>query len=72
MVVKLSNELDSDTLVAPHHCADNASSLRFIKNVSPTYVLFQAGNRNEYQVLRKKTICDRWRYRIQYFSDRFV
>jgi len=36
--------IDSDVLIAPHHGADNASSSDFIKEVSPTWVIFSAGH----------------------------
>jgi beta-lactamase superfamily II metal-dependent hydrolase len=38
-------KIDSDVLVAPHHGADNASSLDFIRAVSPEYVIFSAGHK---------------------------
>ncbi|MDR4507397.1 MAG: hypothetical protein MRJ65_04010, partial [Candidatus Brocadiaceae bacterium] len=37
--------IDSDVLIAPHHGADNASSVRFIKAVSPDFVIFSAGHK---------------------------
>ncbi len=36
--------IDSDVLIAPYHGADNASSVAFIKAVSPTWVIFSAGH----------------------------
>ena len=38
--------IDSDVLVAAHHGADNGSSTEFINAVSPTTVIFSAGNRH--------------------------
>ena len=38
-------EIDSDVLVAPHHGADNGSSTRFIKAVTPKFVIFSAGHK---------------------------
>ncbi len=35
--------LKSDVLVAPHHGANNGSSMCFIEAVDPTYVIFSAG-----------------------------
>ena len=35
--------IDSDVLVAPHHGADNGCAKKFIKEVSPKYVIFSAG-----------------------------
>ena len=35
----------SDVLVAPHHCADNGSSSRFVEAVHPKYVIFSAGHK---------------------------
>ena len=37
--------IDADVLIAPHHGADNASSTRFIKAVSPDFVIFSAGHK---------------------------
>ncbi len=37
--------IDSDVLIAPHHGADNASSTKFIKAVSPDFVIFSAGHK---------------------------
>lgn len=37
--------IDSDVLIAPHHGADNGSSLEFIRAVSPEYVIFPAGHK---------------------------
>ena len=37
--------IDSDILIAPHHGADNGSSMAFINAVSPTWVVFSAGHR---------------------------
>jgi len=38
-------KIDSDVLIAPHHGADNANSLKFIQAVSPEYVIFSAGHK---------------------------
>lgn len=40
--------IDSDIIVAPHHGADNASSLDFIEAVSPEYVIFSAGHKYDH------------------------
>ena len=40
--------IDSDVIVAPHHGADNASSLEFINAVSPEWVIFPAGSRHKH------------------------
>ena len=40
--------IDSDVIIAPHHGADNGSSLPFIREVSPEYVVFPAGSRHEH------------------------
>jgi len=37
--------LRSDIIIAPHHGADNGSSLDFIQHVKPTFVVFSAGAR---------------------------
>ena len=37
-------KIDSDVLLAPHHGADNGSSIAFIKAVSPEYVIFSSGD----------------------------
>lgn len=41
-------EIDSDVLIAPHHGADNGSSLPFIEAVSPEFVIFSAGHKHEH------------------------
>ena len=41
---KGTTPIDSDVLIAPHHGADNGSSTKFIKAVSPTWVIFSAGH----------------------------
>lgn len=40
--------IDSDVLIAPHHGADNGSSISFIQAVSPEYVIFSAGHMFEH------------------------
>ena len=47
--------LDSDVIIAPHHGADDGSSTDFIKAVSPTYVIFSAGNHKIFQHPRQAT-----------------
>lgn len=37
--------IDSDVLIAGHHGADNATSLPFLRRVTPTYVIFPAGDK---------------------------
>ena len=39
-----ANALRADVLIAPHHGADNASSVRFLHAVQPTFVVFSAGS----------------------------
>lgn len=38
--------IDSDVLIGQHHGADNGSSTCFIREVSPTYVVFSAGRKH--------------------------
>ncbi|MHC4697309.1 MAG: ComEC/Rec2 family competence protein [Planctomycetota bacterium] len=38
-------KIDSDVLIAPHHGADNGSSIDFIRAVSPEFVVFPAGHK---------------------------
>ncbi len=40
--------IQSDVLIAAHHGADNASSTDFLKEVSPTFVIFPAGGSHEH------------------------
>ena len=40
--------IDSDVIIAPHHGADNASSVKFIEAVTPEYVIFSAGHDNQH------------------------
>ena len=47
-------ELKSDVMIAPHHGADNASSLDFIQAIRPTYVVFSCGK--AYNHPRKKAV----------------
>jgi beta-lactamase superfamily II metal-dependent hydrolase len=45
LVDKAPDLLNSDILVAPHHGADNGSSLAFIQKVTPDVVIFSAGHK---------------------------
>lgn len=45
---KVDRPIDSDVLIAAHHGADNASSTDFLKEVSPTFVIFPAGGSHEH------------------------
>lgn len=40
--------IEADVLLAPHHGADNASSLPFIEAVDPGWVIFSAGTKYEH------------------------
>ncbi len=40
--------IDSDVLIAPHHGADDGSSMDFIKAVSPKWVIFPVGHKYEH------------------------
>ncbi len=40
--------IHSELLVAPHHGADNASSMAWIQAVAPEYVIFSAGHKYEH------------------------
>lgn len=40
--------IDSDVLIGQHHGADNASSICFLRAVSPDYVVFSAGHNGTY------------------------
>lgn len=40
--------IDSDVLIAPHHGADNGSSMDFIRAVEPRYVVFSAGHSHDH------------------------
>ena len=40
--------IEADILIAPHHGADDASSLKFIEAVDPSWVIFSAGIRHEH------------------------
>lgn len=40
--------IDSDVLIASHHGGNDASSYPFIKTVSPEYVIFPAGSRDNF------------------------
>ncbi|NVJ64060.1 MAG: hypothetical protein HWD84_07525 [Flavobacteriaceae bacterium] len=46
--------VDSDVIIAPHHGADDGSSLKFIQAVSPELVVFPAGG--QYGHPRKSTV----------------
>lgn len=46
--------IKSDVLIAPHHGADNGSSLKFLKAVAPKFVVFAAGSQ-KYQHPRRST-----------------
>ena len=49
--------IDSDVMVAPHHGADNGSSMRFIEAVSPAWVVFSAGHKFRHP---RKAAVDRY------------
>lgn len=40
--------IDSDVIIAPHHGSDGGNSKRFIKAVSPEYVIFAAGHKHQH------------------------
>jgi competence protein ComEC len=46
--------LNADVLIAPHHGANNASSLCFISAVAPKYVIFPAGHKYGHPALATK------------------
>jgi competence protein ComEC len=46
--------LNADVLIAPHHGANNASSLCFITAVAPKYVIFPAGHNHGHPALATK------------------
>ncbi len=49
MVINKSyRPIDSDVLIAAHHGADDASSSIFLKEVSPTFVIFPAGGSHQH------------------------
>ena len=47
--------LGAEYIVAPHHGADNGSSMTFIRAVNPTYVVFSAGHEERFQHPRSTT-----------------
>ncbi|HDS29441.1 MAG TPA: MBL fold metallo-hydrolase [Firmicutes bacterium] len=47
--------IESDVLIGQHHGADNASSLEFIREVNPQYVVFSAGHNSSYRHPRAST-----------------
>ncbi|OGU94285.1 MAG: hypothetical protein A2220_11075 [Ignavibacteria bacterium RIFOXYA2_FULL_35_10] len=49
-------KLKSNVIIAPHHGADNASSIKFIQAVNPEYVVFSAGSNKTFQHPRKRTV----------------
>ncbi|HET7586962.1 MAG TPA: DNA internalization-related competence protein ComEC/Rec2 [Gammaproteobacteria bacterium] len=44
--------LDSDVLVAPHHGSESSSSIAFVRAVTPEFVLFPVGYRNQWDFPR--------------------
>ena len=40
--------IDSDVMIAPHHGGNNAGSTKFIRAVSPEYVIFSAGHKHKH------------------------
>jgi len=44
LLKRWKDELDSDVLIAGHHCDNDASSMAFLKAVSPKYVICSAGH----------------------------
>ncbi|HYE63534.1 MAG TPA: MBL fold metallo-hydrolase [Phycisphaerales bacterium] len=49
-------KLQSDAMIAPHHGADNGSSTAFIRAVSPSFVVFCAGHKTQFQHPRATTV----------------
>lgn len=54
-----SNTLNADILIAPHHGSKTSSSMEFIKQVNPNWVVFSAGYKN------------RWRFPIKSVVQRY-
>ena len=53
LVDQYAGLLRADILVAPHHGSRSSSTLRFIKAIQPTYVLFPVGYKNRYHFPNK-------------------
>ncbi len=53
------NNLQADILIAPHHGSNTSSSLAFINQVNPQWVVFSAGYKN------------RWRFPVEKVVDRY-
>jgi len=53
------NHLLADILIAPHHGSNTSSSLAFIKQVNPQWVVFSAGYKN------------RWRFPVEQVLQRY-
>lgn len=71
MIDNASAYLDSDILIAPHHGADNGSSMPFIEAVTPRAVIFSAGH--DYEHPRQATADRYLRYvsaEAMYRTDR--
>ncbi|MBN45985.1 MULTISPECIES: DNA internalization-related competence protein ComEC/Rec2 [unclassified Methylophaga] len=48
LVRQYARQLNADILIAPHHGSRSSSSLAFIQQVSPRFVLFASGYQNRY------------------------
>lgn len=48
LVVRQGDKLSSDILIAPHHGSKTSSSMTFIKQVAPKWVLIPAGYKNRF------------------------
>ena len=59
IVEKNVNNLHADILIAPHHGSNTSSSLAFIKQVNPQWVVFSAGYKN------------RWRFPVEQVVQRY-
>ena len=59
MIEKNVDNLHADILIAPHHGSNTSSSLAFIKQVNPQWVVFSAGYKN------------RWRFPVEQVVQRY-
>ena len=65
---EISAQLNVDILVAPHHGSKTSSSDVFIKQVSPSAVIFSAGFLNRWQMPMEKIVQRYQNHKVSIFN----
>lgn len=65
---KNTNKLQSNILIAPHHGSKTSSTLEFIQQVNPDFVLFPTGKDNRFGFPRERVVKDYQKLGSQLFN----